>query len=350
MSVAAPIVLARHLSRSFRTVRRREGFLGALTDWVAPRREDIAAVSDVSFEIAPGEMVGYIGPNGAGKSTTIKMLTGILVPTSGEILSAGFVPWKERRRYVRSIGVVFGQRTGLWWDLPVVDSFRLLAAVYRIPADEAKRRMAQFDELLGIGRLLQTPVRKLSLGERMRCDLAAALLHSPKLLFLDEPTIGLDVVAKAAIRSFLAAANRDFGVTVLLTTHDLDDISELCRRVILIDHGRLLYDGQLEQLRTSIRPEATVVFDAPDLHTGEGQPPVCRGGLQPESRGNGRYSVVFDRGRLSAAEVVRSLMETYPVKDLTIQEPTIEDVIRTIYQRGEVENLPAHPAGVDASN
>ncbi len=337
MSSLGPIVVAKDLSRSFRTVRRREGFVGALTDWFAPRREEVVAVSGVSFEIAPGEMVGYIGPNGAGKSTTIKMLTGILVPSSGEVHCAGFVPWKERRRYVRDIGVVFGQRTGLWWDLPVVDSFRLLTAVYRIPADEAKKRIELFDGLLGIGRLLSTPVRKLSLGERMRCDLAAALLHAPKLLFLDEPTIGLDVVAKVAIRRFLAEANRELGVTVLLTTHDLDDIAELCRRVLLIDRGTLLYDGELDRLRTTIRPEATIVFDAPDLRLEPGAtPPALSGGMLPTINGAGRYAVSFDRSRMTAADVVRAVMEVYPVRDLAIQEPSIEDVIRTIYERGAV--------------
>jgi ABC-2 type transport system ATP-binding protein len=330
------MVLARDLSRSFRTVRRREGFLGGVADWFAPRQEEVRAVSGVSFEIARGEMVGYIGPNGAGKSTTIKMLTGILVPSSGVVRAAGFVPWKERRRFVRRIGVVFGQRTGLWWDLPVVDSFRLLAAVYRVPEAEAKIRMGELDDLLGIGRLLPTPVRKLSLGERMRCDLAAALLHRPELLFLDEPTIGLDVVAKAAIRRFLLEANRRLGVTVLLTTHDLDDISELCPRVLLIDRGKLLYDGELARLRTTIRPEASILFDAPELGSSPAPPEGACGGMHPVPLGEGRYEVRFDRTRMTAAEAVRCLMETYPVRDLTIREPTIEEVVRTIYERGEV--------------
>jgi ABC-2 type transport system ATP-binding protein len=328
-----PVVSARGLSRVFRTVRRRPGFLGGLADWFVPRRELVTAVSDVTFEIRPGEMVGYIGPNGAGKSTTIKMLTGILVPTSGELVCAGHVPWKERRQYVRKIGVVFGQRTGLWWDLPAADSFRLLASVYRVPKPELERRMAQFDELLGIGRLLETPVRKLSLGERMRCDLAAALLHSPDLLFLDEPTIGLDVVAKAAIRKFLAAANRELGITLLLTTHDLDDIAELCPRVLLIDRGKLLYDGSLERLRTGVRPEVTVVFDVVEPIA---EPPtsVLAGRLAVERRGDTRFAVVFDRVRDTSADVIRALIQDFPVKDLSIEEPTIEDVVRTIYEKG----------------
>ena len=205
----------------------------------------VSAVDSVNFSIERGEMVGYIGPNGAGKSTSIKMLTGILVPSSGEIRVNGFVPFRQRRQYVKTIGVVFGQRTQLWWDIAVVESFKLLRRIYDVPQRDFDARMERFDEILGIRDYLHTPVRKLSLGERMRCDLAAALLHNPPLLFLDEPTIGLDVVAKDHIRQFLRAINREFQTTVLLTTHDLDDIEELCRRIMIIDHGKVLYDGPL---------------------------------------------------------------------------------------------------------
>ena len=328
--MSGPLVSARGLRRTFRVLKRRPGFRGALHDWFAPQREDVAAVDDVSFDIEPGEIVGYIGPNGAGKSTTIKMLTGILVPSSGELSAAGWVPWRDRRRYVREIGVVFGQRTGLWWDLPAGDSFRLLAAIYRVPDALVRERLAMFDDLLGIGPLMERPVRKLSLGERMRCDLAAALLHAPRLLFLDEPTIGLDVVAKSAVRSFLKESNQRFGVTIVLTTHDLDDIAELSHRVLLIDHGRLIYEGTLETLRAAIRPERTIVFDAPDAPAEA--PDVA--GLRPIQLAPGRWSLTFDRTRTNAAEVVRDLMAVFPVRDLEILEPSVEDVIQTIYERG----------------
>ena len=212
-------------------------------------------------------MVGYIGANGAGKSTTIKMLTGILTPTSGEIVCNGFVPYRERTRYVATIGVVFGQRTQLWWDIAVVESFRLLKEIYGLTDAQYRERMDLFDRVLGLKAYLHQPVRKLSLGERMRCDLAASLLHRPPLLFLDEPTIGLDVVAKANVREFLQEINRHDGTTVLLTTHDLSDIETLCSRVIVIDHGRLLFDGALDELRDRILPVTSIVFDvkrAPD--------------------------------------------------------------------------------------
>ena len=214
----------------------------------------------MSFSIEKGEMVGYIGPNGAGKSTSVKMLTGILVPTSGQIRINGFVPHKQRRHYVKTIGVVFGQRTQLWWDIAVIESFKLLRRIYDVSQQDFERRMGLFDEILGIREYLHTPVRKLSLGERMRCDLAAALLHNPPLLFLDEPTIGLDVVAKDHIRQFLRAINREFRTTVLLTTHDLDDIEELCRRIMIIDHGKLLYDGQLSDLKSRLLRTKQIKF------------------------------------------------------------------------------------------
>ncbi|MGH9672469.1 MAG: ABC transporter ATP-binding protein, partial [Bryobacteraceae bacterium] len=217
-------VEVRELAKGFRTFERREGLSGAMRDLFSRRYGSVRAVDGISFRIEPGETVGYIGPNGAGKSTTIKMLSGILVPTSGEIQANGFVPWRDRARYTATIGAVFGQRTQLWWDIAVVESFRLLQKIYGVAEPDYQARMRQFNEILDLGRYLHTPVRKLSLGERMRCDLAAALLHNPPLLFLDEPTIGLDIVAKDNIRAFLQHVNREFGTTILLTTHDLADI------------------------------------------------------------------------------------------------------------------------------
>jgi len=217
----APIIEVRELTKEFRTFRRREGVLGALQNLFVREYVTVHAVDRVSFTIEPGEMVGYIGANGAGKSTTIKMLTGILVPTGGVVVSYGYVPYRERRRYTRHLGVVFGQRTQLWWDIAVIESFKLLKEIYGVPEADYRRRLDTFAEILNVKEYLHTPVRKLSLGERMRCDLAASLLHNPPLLFLDEPTIGLDVVAKDHIREFLKEINRTEGTTVLLTTHDL---------------------------------------------------------------------------------------------------------------------------------
>ena len=242
---ADSLIHVHDLCKHFRTFRRREGVWGSIQNLFVRDYRTVTAVDRVGFSIERGEMVGYIGPNGAGKSTTIKMLTGILVPTSGEIRVNGFVPFRQRRQYVKTIGVVFGQRTQLWWDIAVIESFKLLRRIYDVPQRDFDARMERFNEILGINDYLHTPVRKLSLGERMRCDLAAALLHNPPLLFLDEPTIGLDVVAKDHIRHFLRAINREFHTTVLLTTHDLDDIEELCRRIMIIDHGRVLFDGHL---------------------------------------------------------------------------------------------------------
>ncbi len=329
--MSAPAVRVVNLTKVFRSVRREEGLAAALKSLVRRVATEIAAVSDVTFSIEPGEMVGYIGANGAGKSTTIKMLTGILTPTSGEILCNDFVPYRDRTRYVATIGVVFGQRTQLWWDIAVVESFRLLKEIYGLSDGQYRERMDLFDRVLGISAYLHQPVRKLSLGERMRCDLAASLLHRPPLLFLDEPTIGLDIVAKASVREFLQEINRREGTTVLLTTHDLSDIETLCRRVMVIDHGRLLFDGALSQLRDRILPVTSVVFDvktapAPEL--------LSWNGLEIREIGLHRYRVDIDRRSLSPASAVKEIVNRFDVADLSIEEPQIEEVVKRIYREG----------------
>jgi len=255
-----PIIEVKDLAKEFRTFRRREGVLGALENLFVREYVTVRAVDRVSFSIAPGEMIGYIGANGAGKSTTIKVLTGILVPTGGQVTAYGYVPYRDRRRYTRHIGVVFGQRTQLWWDIAVIESFKLLKEIYEIPEQDYQRRMGFFSEILNLKEYLHTPVRKLSLGERMRCDLAASLLHNPPLLFLDEPTIGLDVVAKERIREFLKEVNRTERTTVLLTTHDLSDIEELSQRIIIIDKGHILFDGDLGQMKKRLAKYNQVKF------------------------------------------------------------------------------------------
>jgi viologen exporter family transport system ATP-binding protein len=326
-----PAVSVSDLTKIFRTYRRDEGLAAALKSLVRRHAIQIAAVSDVTFSIAPGEMVGYIGANGAGKSTTIKMLTGILTPTSGEIHCNGFVPSTERTRYVATIGVVFGQRTQLWWDIAVVESFRLLKEIYGISAADYARRMELFDKVLGIAAYLHQPVRKLSLGERMRCDLAASLLHRPPLLFLDEPTIGLDIVAKASVREFLQAINREEGTTVLLTTHDLSDIETLCRRVIVIDHGRLLFDGALSELRDRILPVTSVIFD---VKTVPDPSLLAWNGPKILEVGSHRYRMDIDRRQLSPATAVKEIVNRFDVADLSIEEPQIEEVVKRIYREG----------------
>src|SRR6266571_4281513 len=267
-----------NLSKAFRVARRRPGFLGGLRSVVDPEVRIVHAVNDLSLRIERGEMIGLVGPNGAGKSTTIKMLTGILMPTSGHVRVAGLEPMRQRRELAGRIGVVFGQRTQLWWDLPLIDSLRLLRHLYRVPEKRHSGNLARLRAMLDLDEFIDTPVRQLSLGQRMRGDLAAALLHDPELLYLDEPTIGLDVVAKARIREFLLSINAIQGVTVLLTTHDMDDVEMLCPRILIIDHGSKLYDGTVTGIRERFGGERTLiaVLDPAELstiaHDSSGQP------------------------------------------------------------------------------
>jgi ABC-2 type transport system ATP-binding protein len=322
------------LVKEFRTFERREGVAGALRNLFVREYRTVRAVDNISFQVQPGEMVGYIGPNGAGKSTTIKMLTGILVPSGGTVRANGFSPRAERAKYARTIGVVFGQRTQLWWDIAVVESFRLLKRIYGVSDADYDARMRQFDQVLELGRYLHTPVRKLSLGERMRCDIAAALLHNPPLLFLDEPTIGLDIVAKENIRAFLKHVNREFRTTVLLTTHDLSDIEELCPRLMIIDHGRLLFDGGLQELKRRLWKESAIRFDLKDREQAERFERLEIGGVRRERTAGLTYRLAFDRGQHSTAEIIRAVLTAVEVLDIGIEEESIEDVVRRIYLGG----------------
>jgi ABC-2 type transport system ATP-binding protein len=327
---------AKDLTKTYRVANRREGVAGALRDLFVPRSAPLTAVDRVTFSIARGEMVGYIGANGAGKSTTVKMLTGILTPTSGEVRVNGLVPHRQRREYTRTIGAVFGQRTQLWWDIAVVESFKLLKRIYDVDEATYAAQMEVFDGLLGISEFLRQPVRTLSLGQRMRCDLAAALLHRPEVLFLDEPTIGLDVVSKENIRRFLKGVNQELGTTVVLTTHDLDDIEELCRRVLVIDRGRLLYDGDLAGLK---RATGNVMRLRVEIR-GEGGEAALRAATEglPVTwvrRDIGRFEGELRKEAVPVAEVVRRVLGAAPVHDLSVLELPIEEVVRKIY-RGEV--------------
>lgn len=315
-----PLIDVSGLERTF-VVRRRAGFMRRT-------RSEVRAVHDLTFSVETGEMVGYIGPNGAGKSTTIKMLTGILVPTAGSLRVAGLDPSRQRTELAQRIGVVFGQRTTLWWDLPLRDSFELLRKIYRIPDARYRENLDRFVELLDLGAQLDTPVRQLSLGQRMRGDITAALLHDPEILYLDEPTIGLDVVSKGRLREFLRALNAERSTTLLLTTHDLQDIEALCDRVIVIDHGTSVYDGSLAGLHAQGGSSRTLVVDLVD----EG-PPIDVPGAWVKKVEGPRQWLSFPT-EASAAPVVAAVAAAYDVADLSIQEPDIEDVIRDLYSRG----------------
>ncbi|MET7537485.1 ABC transporter ATP-binding protein [Streptomyces sp. NPDC005507] len=303
-------------------VRRKTGLLRR-------ERHQVRAVDSLTFGVPRGEMLGYIGPNGAGKSTTIKMLTGILTPSAGRLRVAGIEPSRERTRLARRIGVVFGQRTTLWWDLPLIDSYRLMHRMYRIPDARYRENLDRCVELLELGRLLDTPVRQLSLGQRMRGDIAAALLHDPEVLYLDEPTIGLDVVSKVKVRGFLRELNEERGTTVLLTTHDLTDIEQLCKRVMVIDHGRLMYDGQLDGLHQVGESERTLVVDL------ERELPPLEVQFTRVVKVDGPRQWLAFPAAQSAAPLVAQIAAEYPLADLSVREPDIESVIARMYAREE---------------
>ncbi len=319
-----PLIELQDVEREF-VVHRREGR-------VRRRREVVRAVDGVSFSVQEGEIVGYIGPNGAGKSTTIKMLTGILMPTAGSVRVAGLDPQRSRTELAMRIGVVFGQRNQLWWDLPLRDSFELLRHVYRVPADDHGRRLADFVELLDLGPFMDTPVRQLSLGQKMRGEITAALLHAPSILYLDEPTIGLDVVSKSRVRDFLAQINTELGVTVILTTHDLSDVERLCSRLMVIDLGRVVYDGTVDDLKLRHGQYRTLIVD---LERPNG--PLAVDGAEVVRIEGPRQWLRFHRERTTAADLIAGIARITPIVDLTVEEPLIEDVIARMYSGGNGE-------------
>ncbi|MFD4505502.1 ATP-binding cassette domain-containing protein [Streptomyces sp. NPDC058457] len=314
-------------------VRKKAGFLKR-------ERRQVRAVDSLSFTVARGEMVGYIGPNGAGKSTTIKMLTGILTPSGGRLRVAGIDPSRERTRLAHRIGVVFGQRTTLWWDLPLIDSYRLMHRMYRIPDARYRENLDRLVELLSLDSLLDVPVRQLSLGQRMRGDIVAALLHDPDVLYLDEPTIGLDVISKAKVRDFLRELNTERGTTVLLTTHDLQDIEQLCSRVMVIDHGRLMYDGPLAGLHEAGESERTLVVDLE-----RELPPIDAGPAARVVKVEGPRQWLAFPASESAAPLVARIAAEYPLADLSVREPDIEAVIaKMLLSMGDTPKPPPDKA------
>lgn len=327
------MITVEKLNKHFKVRKRYKGRYAGLRNLVTQEVNVVKAVDDLSFNIAKGELIGYLGPNGAGKSTTIKMLTGLLVPSNGFIDINGFLPWKERQRYVSRIGVVFGQRSTLWWDLPVVESLELLQHIYKIPKDVFDANFEEFKTLLDLEPFLDTPVRSLSLGQRMRADICAALMHNPDILFLDEPTIGLDVVAKERIRNFIGHINKERGTTVLLTTHDLADVQKLCKRVMIIDQGQLLFDGALDNLQNRFGGKRQLVVDFVENY-GD----VSTEGAVVTKQDGRQVSYAFSKQELSASELIGRLSSKFSISDLTVLEPDIEETIRRIYEYKLLEN------------
>jgi len=322
-----PQILVEALAKTYRVAERAPGLAGALRGLVRRRWREVQALAGVSFSLEAGELLAFIGPNGAGKSTTVKILSGILRPTSGRVEVDGLVPWEDRVRHVARIGVVFGQRSQLWWDLPVIDGFDLLADIYRVPAASYRRRRDELVTMLRLEPLLDQPVRQLSLGQRMRAEFAAALLHDPSILFLDEPTIGLDAPSKLAVREFVRRLNREQGVTVLLTTHDMRDVEALAERVIVIGQGRLLTDGPFEKLRAGVLAERRLHIDfagpAPELELP---------GVVVRARSEHALELAFDPARIAAAELIAAITARHAVEDIHVEEPAIEEVITRFYE------------------
>ena len=321
-----PQIVVEGLVKMYQIAERTPGLWGAVRGLARRRYRTVRALDGVSFSIERGELVGYIGPNGAGKSTTVKALSGILVPDAGRCEVAGRVPWKQRIAHVADIGVVFGQRTQLWWDLPVIESFELLRDIYRVPEQRYVRARDAMIGLLDLAPLLDVPVRQLSLGQRMRCDLAAALLHAPAILFLDEPTIGLDAVSKLAVRDFVKQLNRDEGVTVILTTHDMDDIEALCTRVMVIASGKILSDGTLGELRARVTRERWLTVDLvdPAAAIDEADATVIR-------RDGHRVCLAFDPQVVAPAELIRRVTSRHAIRDLFVENPPIEAIVARLY-------------------
>lgn len=324
-----PIIEAKNLSKTFKVYERGEGIKGYLKSFISRDYREVDAVQDIDLEIEKGEMIGYIGANGAGKSTTIKMLTGILEASSGQISVKGINPNQNRIQNAMNIGVVFGQKTQLWWDLPVRESFKLLKEIYEVSDEEYEERMAEFNRVLDLDEFLETPVRKLSLGQKMRCELAAAFLHHPDIVYLDEPTIGLDVSVKEKIREFIKKMNREENTTVMLTTHDIDDIEDLCERIVVLDKGKKIYDGRLDTLVDKFSSRRLLL----DLKSNK-RLQIDSEAIYEINQDDLEVEIIFDREKISASELMRKVLDNYEVVDFEIKEPDIEGVVKKIYREG----------------
>lgn len=331
------MIKVENLSKEFKSNKKYPGFKGAIKSFFSREYVIKKAVDNISFEIEDGEIVGYIGANGAGKSTTIKMMTGILIPTSGTVSINGLIPYENREQNAKDIGVVFGQRTQLWWDLPLSETFSLLKEIYDVNDSDYKERMEFLNEVLEINEFILSPVRTLSLGQRMRADLAAALLHNPKIIYLDEPTIGLDVVVKEKVRSAIKEINKKYGTTVILTTHDLNDIEELCNRIIIIDNGTKIYDGSLKEIKDNYGYITTVEVQVKSLKGYENfdinnEINISKDNLEIKTLDN-KIIVRFNRNFTNQAEIISKIISKFDVSDFSILETSIEDIIKKIYRK-----------------
>ncbi len=324
------IIQVENLQKTFRQRKGREGLKGAIQDLFKREYRIIHAVNGISFSVNEGEIVGYIGPNGAGKSTTIKMLVGILVPSSGNVTVNGLVPFKNREKNAKRIGVVFGQRTQLWWDIPVSETLSLMRYIYKVPEEQYRENLKIFGDILGLGEFINAPVRQLSLGQRMRADICCALLHNPDILYLDEPTIGLDVVVKERIREFVREINRKRGTTVILATHDMSDIERLSSRVMVINYGDIMYDGSLNSLRRKYGTEETVTADIlGDITDING---LYELGVSDVDYEENKITIKYDNEKINSSAVVGWLMDKVETRDINVAGTQIEDVIRRMYQ------------------
>ncbi len=331
------MIEVKNITKIFKKPIRKQGIAGMIKTLFSNKYDSVVAVNNISFSINPGEIVGYIGSNGAGKSTTIKMMCGILTPTSGQILIDGLEPYqsKTRNKVVKNIGVVFGQRSQLWWDLPLIETFRLLKLIYEVPDDEWNERFEYFKEVLDIGKFLNSPARTLSLGQRMRADLAASLLHNPKVLFLDEPTIGLDVLVKEKILTAIKDINKKFNTTVIVTTHDMNDITELCKRIIIIDEGNILYDGPIKNIKNRFGDIRHIYISSSERINLENFNATFDHKLTFEKDEN-FLIISFDATILSINDIVNYIFQNCKVKDFKITENTIESVVKKIYEEKSV--------------
>ena len=332
-----------NITKQFKKVVKQPGIIGSVKSLFNPKSEIITAVDNVSFDVQEGEVLGFIGPNGAGKSTVIKMLTGILTPTSGKCTINGKIPQKDRKNYVKEIGVVFGQRTQLWWDLPLVETYSVLKEIYEVPDAQFKKRMDFLNEVLDLQAFIKSPVRTLSLGQRMRADIAASLLHSPKVLFLDEPTIGLDVVVKDNIRKAIAKINNEEKTTVILTTHDLSDIELLCKRIVMIDKGKNVFDGNLSELKSKYGQMRELCFETDNIED-------VKSKLQYASRFNAtsddvivnndgaNVSVKFNSDKIAVADILGYTLQEVHITDINVKDADVEEIIRRLYKEGVTEN------------
>ena len=319
-----------HITKEYKVAKREAGFHNAVKALFSRKQDTVRALNDISFKIDDGEILAYIGPNGAGKSTTIKILCGILTPDKGNCIVDGYVPWKDRKSYVKNIGVVFGQRSQLWWDIPIIDSFELIKEMYDIDSRTFQQNVSELCQLLDLEKIVQTPARNLSLGQRMRCEIVASLLHNPKILFLDEPSIGLDAVSKLAVRDFIKRINAEKGTTVILTTHDMQDIEALTHRVMLIGKGQILLDGSLEELKKRVSDKKEIIIK----HSGK-TPTLCEGMNYLEQKED-KLKISLDPKMISVSEGIAYLSRETELIDLEVSDISAEEMVARLYKEYQI--------------